>query len=179
MKEPIKPRKPSLPYCPQKPVMVSDTNEVYISKNYSSFDGDLKDLLNDFINHLKLNKNISNEEINNISISDIRVKLYYECYYENSDFDFTLTYKKPLYIKKTTEELRFDEVRYKDDMKKYNSKLNYYNKSKKRYDEQMIIYNKKLEEYNNNKLEYDKIKQEKEKEEKIKLFNKLKKELNV
>lgn len=175
--EPIKPRKPSEPYCPVEPQKPSNVKECFIAKTYSSFDGNLQTLLNDFIVYCKMsNKNVSEDSI---TVADIKVKLYYECYYENSEFEFTLTYNKPILEEKTHQEKLLDERIYNDSVKQYKSRLNYYKKAKAKYDNQMVLYLEKLKEYNEKMIEFKKLKKEQERQQKLKLFNDLKKELKL
>lgn len=163
IKEPVKPRKPSEPYkppVPQKP----DEFEFIPNK----FD------LHTSMNLLEICQKL------NIDFTTLNPEDLFIDHYDDYGGGYTTIYHATnIKVKKSDHTFKWEIANYEKDVKNYNSKLKKYEKKMEKYNEEMKVYDEQMKVYKEEVKAYNQKMKELQAQEKLEMFNKLKKELGL
>jgi hypothetical protein len=161
---PKKPNPPRLVCKPDKPT------EYYVKNDYKYVTYLDSVGYNQVIDLLEKNLVSNGYEVYNIKEEFISIEIEQDSYGDYSKAELLICYNGEVKRKKTQLELDYENKLYEKNLNKYKKDLETYKIKYKEYQEKNKVYLKE-------KKEYDRLLSELDRENKIKLFNKLKKEL--
>lgn len=160
-----KPTKPSKPSEPKRPEVPSSYRLVHHSMNINDHcNCNLNELLSLYKDFIK--KSYPNFDVEQLNFNNVFISIDNYGDYDCNNTDVKLIYQDGIKVEKNDYEKKLDDKRYKKELNKYEKKLAEHPNKLKAYSAKLEKYKKELELF-----------ESKEKQEKIALFEKLKKEL--